>query len=167
MFIGATSLTTGTSRVFHLQETSPIVDIIMASTALPLLFPPQAVLGELFLDGGLSDNVLMDSGVGFCHTQFPGESVTIDVVMYETTVPPWTAYACGLVSLFKQIGKLLMHRLQDTSSIRRVRTTRVTVRVYEKVEQCDDVGILDFSQGTFLYDLAYSGGYKQTTTKSV
>jgi NTE family protein len=50
----ATSLTTGHERWF---STGPVVEPILASAALPAVFPPVEIDRELFIDGGVVDNV--------------------------------------------------------------------------------------------------------------
>jgi NTE family protein len=50
----ATSLTTGHDRWF---STGAVVDPILASAALPAIFPPVEIDGELLIDGAVVDNV--------------------------------------------------------------------------------------------------------------
>lgn len=50
----ATSLTTGVERWFSV---GPIVEPILASAALPAVYPPVEIHGELHVDGGVVDNV--------------------------------------------------------------------------------------------------------------
>jgi NTE family protein len=50
----ATSLHTGHDRWF---SSGPVVDPILASAALPAVFPPVEIDGELLIDGGVVDNV--------------------------------------------------------------------------------------------------------------
>ena len=50
----ATSLTDGRTQWF---DSGPALPAILASAALPALFPPVEVDGELFIDGGVVDNV--------------------------------------------------------------------------------------------------------------
>src|SRR5439155_21396548 len=49
----ATSLTTGSERWFH---SGPILEPILASAALPAVFPPVKIDGELHVDGAVVDN---------------------------------------------------------------------------------------------------------------
>ena len=50
----ATSLTDGSERWF---SSGPIVDSVLASAAIPGIFPPVSIDGELFIDGGVVNNV--------------------------------------------------------------------------------------------------------------
>jgi NTE family protein len=50
----ATSLTDGRARWF---SQGPVTEAVLASAALPSLLPPVRIDGELFIDGGVVDNV--------------------------------------------------------------------------------------------------------------
>jgi NTE family protein len=52
--VNATSLETGRGHWF---TSGPAVDAILASAALPAVFPPVVVNGEAYIDGGVVDNV--------------------------------------------------------------------------------------------------------------
>jgi len=52
--VNATSLETGRGHWF---TSGPAVDAILASAALPAVFPPVVIGGEAYIDGGVVDNV--------------------------------------------------------------------------------------------------------------
>ena len=54
MHVNATSLKTGRGHWF---TSGPAVDAILASAALPAVFPPVVVDGDAYIDGGVVDNV--------------------------------------------------------------------------------------------------------------
>jgi NTE family protein len=56
----ATSLRTGGERWF---EHGPLIDAVLASAALPAVFPPVIIDGEPFVDGGVVDNVPIERAV--------------------------------------------------------------------------------------------------------
>ena len=58
--VNATSLATGRGRWF---TSGPAVDAILASAALPAVFPPVVIDGEAFIDGGVVDNVPISRAV--------------------------------------------------------------------------------------------------------
>jgi NTE family protein len=57
----ATEHSTGQAVAFH---DGSVVDAVLASTALPGLFPPIEIGGRLYLDGGIADNVPISAAVG-------------------------------------------------------------------------------------------------------
>lgn len=54
LHVVATSMATGRERWF---SSGPLVEPILASAALPAVFPPVEIDGEWFIDGGVVDNV--------------------------------------------------------------------------------------------------------------
>ncbi len=59
--IVATDFDTGSAAAFH---SGPVVDAVLASAALPGLFPPVEIEGRLYVDGGIADNVPIAPAVG-------------------------------------------------------------------------------------------------------
>ena len=60
MQVVATSLVTGRPRWF---SQGPVVEPVLASAALPAIFPPVMIDGEAFIDGGVVDNVPISRAV--------------------------------------------------------------------------------------------------------
>lgn len=59
--IVATDFETGGAVAFH---SGPVIDAVLASSALPGLFPPVDIDGRLYVDGGIADNVPISPAVG-------------------------------------------------------------------------------------------------------
>jgi NTE family protein len=57
LYIVATDLITGSRFLFGEDPTEHIVDAILASTAIPPIFPPWFYRGRVLVDGGISDNL--------------------------------------------------------------------------------------------------------------
>jgi NTE family protein len=62
----ATSLTSGRAKWF---STGPIVEPILASAALPAVFPPVIIDGEPYIDGGVVDNVPISRAIALGATR--------------------------------------------------------------------------------------------------
>lgn len=73
----ATSLSTGRERWF---ERGPVIEVLCASTALPGVFPPVHLDGELYVDGG----VISPCPVGRAYLRKPAE-----VWILDTPERPW------------------------------------------------------------------------------
>lgn len=58
--IGAMNLRTGDERWF---SSGPLMPALLSSTALPGVFPPVAIDGELYIDGGVVNNVPISKAV--------------------------------------------------------------------------------------------------------
>ena len=59
--IVATELDTGAERLF---TSGPIVDAVLASAAMPGVYPPVEIDGKLYTDGGVVNNVPMAPAIG-------------------------------------------------------------------------------------------------------
>jgi NTE family protein len=60
LWISSTNLRTGEEHWF---SSGPLMRAILASTALPGIFPPVAIDGELYIDGGVVNNVPISKAV--------------------------------------------------------------------------------------------------------
>lgn len=62
--IGSTNLNTGTFQIFQFEKESKLrqVQIMMATSAIPLAFPPENIQGTYYVDGGAVANEII-SGV--------------------------------------------------------------------------------------------------------
>jgi NTE family protein len=56
----ATDFETGGAVAFR---SGPVIDAVLASSALPGLFPPVSIAGRLYVDGGIADNVPVSPAV--------------------------------------------------------------------------------------------------------
>jgi NTE family protein len=62
----ATSLTSGRARWF---SSGPVVEAVLASAALPAVFPPVLIEGEAYIDGGVVDNVPISRAIAMGATR--------------------------------------------------------------------------------------------------
>lgn len=76
--ISATSLKLG-KRVLFDNDVGTEVDLdqFMASSAMPILFPAIEYNNDLYIDGGISGNILVLEGLHYCKSKF----VEIDIVI--------------------------------------------------------------------------------------
>lgn len=110
---------------------------ILASTAVPVLFPPVYIRGRQYVDGGLVENTplrhAIDAG---CDTIFVFE-VARTPLPYETGAPP----AHGLFPIGNRAADIVT-RIQLEYDLHRARQTNNDVQVLEQVLQ-----LLSGSQG--------------------
>jgi hypothetical protein len=72
LFVGAADLGTGAFRAFDLTEIASrgpaarkdYVDALMASTAIPVAFPPVEIGGRTYVDGGVRRNIFLELVMG-------------------------------------------------------------------------------------------------------
>ncbi len=83
LILSSTSLNTSKSKIFNFKDikTYGFVDPIMCSSSVPLVFQPYNFLDDMFVDGGLTSNVLLIEAVNYCLKYFPKEPIHIDVII--------------------------------------------------------------------------------------
>lgn len=140
--IVATRFSDGAEVVF---ESGPVKDAILASTALPLIFPPHEVGTELYLDGGLSDQVPLEPAVG-------AGADRIYVLSVGFPCPPPVNRRSARSLLMHSIGILLSQRIRSHSA---ELFTRPGVEVVQIPPVCTEAGLRDFSKTSSLIDEAH------------
>lgn len=84
ILIGVTNLEDGKRTVFNTSDLnagfSNYSNSLMASTAIPVLFPPEDYLSTLFIDGGMVSNELILPSISKCH-QMGKTDISFDIVI--------------------------------------------------------------------------------------
>jgi NTE family protein len=140
--IVATRFSDGAEVVF---ENGSVKDALLASTALPLIFPPHEIGGELYLDGGLSDQVPLEPAVD-------GGADRIYVLSVGFPCPPPTNHRSPRSVLMHSIGLLLSQRIRSHSADL---FTRPGIEIIQIPPVCTQVALRDFSQTSRLIDEAH------------
>ncbi len=77
-YVAATDLARGGQRIFN---SGPLIPPLLASSAVPLVFPPVVIDGTPYVDGGLSNNLPID----------PFDDRRAEVIaVYVNPLPPYT-----------------------------------------------------------------------------
>jgi NTE family protein len=125
-------------------EQGPVMDAILASTALPGIFPPHGIAGRLYLDGGLSDQVPLQPAV-------EAGANRVYVLSVGFPCPPSADHRSARSVLLHSIGILLSQRI-------RVHSTDLFAQPNLEIVQlppvCTEVGLRDFSKSSALIDQA-------------
>lgn len=77
LFIGASNITT--HRPVFFTSRVPVVEALRASCCIPLVYAPQVLYGNVYLDGGLYMNCMdeyVPPGTLVFHISFPPQSIT-------------------------------------------------------------------------------------------
>lgn len=118
-----------------------VVDAILASTALPGIFPPHEIDGRLYLDGGLVDHVplapAIEHGVD-----------TIYVLSVGFPCPPPANHRSARAVLLHSIGILLSQRVRVDGA--HLPEHNPSVRIIAIPPICTQVGLRDFSRSAEL-----------------
>lgn len=158
VLIGTSSL--GLANTLLVDEamlaTDP-VSYIMATSAIPLLFPPIVINDTAYADGGLLNNELISEGVARCPLD---ADVEVDLTLCVPYVGPKNGSASwGIVDLvIRDLSMGLMSALANHALDDRCQagvTSRVLVHVYQ-VNLLMDLAVLDFDFGADLWKMGYS-----------
>ena len=177
--IGATSLSSGKIEIFREDflrsgNLSDVVDVLMASSAIPIAFPPVKIVkkSEWYVDGGAVGNIIMD--YQRCKDIGKYENIIIDVILCTplmTNLSSEVIESYHLSQLFWRNYDIFQnmafnHPLYGTCGDgpkheNYVQTPNITIHLHQPVLPLN-ISMLDFSRGEELWQLGYS---KSRTTE--
>jgi len=151
--IGATNLYSGNLDVYTFEENSDIdkVLLMMASSAIPCLFPPIEYNGQLYADGGILSNELLE-------TEYNGKYLNI------TFITPYEGFVYDNESLttlndvIKRVLTIIMSNYNNPLAKINQNCTRPFGEInkyYVKPEYLKGYNILNFDNGRELIDIGY------------
>lgn len=140
--IVATAFDDGSEVVF---DRGPVVDAVLASTALPAVFPPHEIGGRLYLDGGLVDHVPLQPAID-------AGAATIYVLSVGFPCPPPVNHRSARAVLVHSVGILLSQRVRLDGV--HLPDHDPALRIVHIPPVCSDVGLRDFSHSAELVDRA-------------
>jgi NTE family protein len=63
LYINVSNISKGKQEIF---SEGPLFKVVMASTSIPIIFEPQVINGQTYVDGGMYNNLLVDPLIGKC-----------------------------------------------------------------------------------------------------
>lgn len=138
----ATGFEDGATVVF---DAGSVVDAVLASTALPGVFPPHCIGDVHYLDGGLSDLVPLTPAI-------EAGANTIYILSVGFPCPPPAQHRSARAVLMHSIGLLLSQRIRlDALDLP---THHPSVKLIQIPPVCTQVGLRDFSRSGMLIERA-------------
>jgi NTE family protein len=119
----------------------PVIDGILASTALPGVFSPHEFGGRLYLDGGLVDQVPIQPAI-------EAGADTIYVLSVGFPCPPPSDHRSARAVLMHSVGILLSQRLRIDGN--HLPDHNPSIRIIKIPPVCTQVGLRDFSHAATL-----------------
>lgn len=154
--IGATNINTESLDVFRFDmlEAQDRVDALMATSAIPLAFPPRSINGSMYVDGGVINNEMISQALGYKPCGF------YNVVFVSASSRDGRREVDGFFSYVSTVA----HVLLDTFDYQLAQFQSVTCsypRGYIKAcfptsPELDNYSILDFDNGATLWGLGKS-----------
>ena len=176
--IGAASLNTGLLHVFRerdLHDIEDVVSALMASTAIPMAFPPiyHKRTESWFVDGGILNNILLD--FSRCQEWRKDKAVVMDVILCHPlleNVSSADVADYGMLKLLVRNYEILSNMLSNhpiygpcggaalSSAARQIDLKNIKIRLFTP-RNSTNVSMLDFTHGKELWNQ----GYYNTTMK--
>jgi predicted acylesterase/phospholipase RssA len=155
--IGSTNVNRQTLDVFEydVATTDEKIQLLMATSAIPFVFPPQTMNNELYIDGGVISNEMIQQAVsvkdcGFYNFTF----ISASPVHQSQNIS-------GFGSYISAVGKLLLntfdYQLAEYESVTCKNTPRGAIHAcFPSNPEIENYSILDFNYGATLYNLGKS-----------
>lgn len=143
LYIVAVRLSDGWLRVFGDQSDDRLLDALMASTALPPLFPPWLVEGEGYVDGGVLANLPLQAAVERGADEIYALDINRPVGVVSKYLPS------GVITTAAK-SVLLMHAHQAQVEIASVKNNPRVRLHYLQLEPTIDPGFWEFSKASDL-----------------
>lgn len=165
--VGVTNLYTGAFVSLEVDPAKPNLEYILASTSIPVFFPPSAISPiEVYVDGGLQKNEMFLSTLQYCdssETEFVIDMIFANREVEETKSKNWTLMNIALRSLELIANNFNNVYFKTISSckIQKPRRTNVLVNTYMPPFDIN-IGTLDFDHGEYLWQLGYNNLTKET-----
>lgn len=134
----ATDFETGDEAVL---DHGSVVDAVLASTALPGVFPPHRIDGRLYLDGGLTDQVPIQPAI-------EAGADTVYVLSVGFPCPPPANHRSARAVLMHSVGILLSQRVRIDGT--HLPEHNPSVRIVKLPPVCTQIGLRDFSRASAL-----------------
>jgi NTE family protein len=142
--IVATDFEDGTEVVF---DSGPVADAVLASTALPGVFPPHLFSGRLYLDGGLVDHVPLAPAIAM-------GADTIYVLSCGFPCPPRADHRSARSVLSHSMGILLSQRVRV--DVKQVPENHPALKIVSLPPVCSHAGLRDLGRSASLIEQARS-----------
>lgn len=161
VLISATSLVTGRSELFSEIDIKKygFLDIIMSSTAIPIYFPPYEFKNNLYVDGGLSSNILVYEGINYCLKNFPNESISVDVIICGKKIEdyPEITKKNNIVNVAARLIQIIFQQVEYYEILNTIMVSNpfINITIYEEKDPID-VGISDFNKSKYLWNQGYN-----------
>jgi predicted patatin/cPLA2 family phospholipase len=150
--IGASNIITEVLDIFKFNNLSLVdkINVLMSTSAIPLAFPPRKYNNELYVDGGVISNEIINQAIGEIQCNF--YNITF---ISASTRNPGTIKVTGLISYISAVFHLLFRTFD-------YQLAQVTTCPYPKgqITACfptspdlENYSILDFNNGYILYEL--------------
>jgi NTE family protein len=158
--IGATNVLQQTLDVFRYDLATTVaerIDLLMSTSAIPIVFPPHSMNGVLYVDGGVISNEMIQQAVS-------QKSCGFYNFTFVSAAPPSSGNRTvdGFFSYVSAVGSLLLntfdYQLAEYESLVCIGKPRGLIQAcFPTATALSSYSILDFNSGAALYALGRAG----------
>ena len=159
--IGATNVNSELLDVwrFDLLDAADRVDVLMATSAIPLAFPPRAINGSYYVDGGVINNEMITQAMGYVSCS------AYNVVFVSASSRGGRQEINGLFSYLSGVGHVLLdtfdYQLAQFENVRCPYPRGGITACFPTATALEGYSILNFDYGSELWELG-RGAYNCT-----
>lgn len=166
IIIGAANLNTGLFRLFTKTDLNSVIrtnNIVMASSSIPVIFPPRFFDNQYYVDGGTFSNEIIRPAIQYCLDKGYGiEDISIDVIICSPPIKNITNkeirkdYIYGLGSRAYDIASNSLSNHEIYTQCNEKQTT-IPMNIY-KPNLLYPGGLLDFNHKDLvnMYEIGYN-----------
>lgn len=160
--VGVTDLISGEFMSLRLNPRSPNMTYILASTSIPMIFPPSSILIKSkvieAVDGGLQKNEYYLSSLQYCP---PGTNSYVMDMIFANFEPDnykpssWNLWTISTRSIELAINDFNDLYFKDVSECSGMKGLNLEIRIHSPPSPIT-VNSLDFNQGHWLWSIGYN-----------
>lgn len=163
ILVSATSLSSSESVIFSNDDIAKygFTDIIMSSTAIPLIFQPHSFLDDMFIDGGFTSNVLFYDAVNYYlnnENNPQTEKISIDIITCGKKIPKETINKDNItfLKLLEKTLGIVEQEVEYSEILKNIQyPLEIDVNVFDQKED-PIVSFLNFDHGEELFNSGFS-----------
>jgi len=161
--IGMTNIQNGNFHIENIENKEDITDILMSSSAIPVIFPPINYQDQLYIDGGTVSNEIISQAIDYC-LQDGDQNITMDLIL---TYNPYMKFnnlpPTNIVEYLEGVLKIIYNNYNDMT-FKLLNNCKYSQKVADVnlyyPDQDIHVSLLDFRFGSELYQLGINN-FKQ------
>lgn len=160
--IGASNVNTETLDVWRLDmlDIQDRIDVLMATSAIPIVFPPRQINGSYYVDGGVISNEMITQAMGYA------SCTSYNVVFVSASSRGAEQTVNGFFSYLSSVGHLLLdtfdYQLAQYQNAHCPYSRGTIYACFPTSPQLESYSILNFDYGAKLWELGQSA-YNCTT----
>ena len=158
--IGSTNLNAGTFQIFEFNKESKLrqIQIMMATSAIPLAFPPEVIQGTYYVDGGAVANEIINGVESFLAKGCDQYNFTF-ITASEGLAPVKTID--NLNDYVRRVANVVLsdfnNELAEIINVPCASASKGTIQICHPVgDYLSEYSSMDFSFGKELYEIGYN-----------